>query len=161
MQCVIDTNILIDLNRGNLLIWLFALPYRFVAPDGVLDELQEPDRELLQRMGLQRIVLSMEQLVQAVLLSAKHRNLSLGDCTALIAARTAHTILLTGDAGLRKLAQQHGVTVHGVLWILDQLESAGVLQGHALAASLRQMLAEGARLPPEECAIRLKRWQQR
>lgn len=160
MQCIIDTNILIDLNRGNLLIWLFALPYSFAAPDGVLDELQEPDREYLRRMGLQRIALSTEQLVQAASLSAEHQNLSLGDCTALIAAHTAHSILLTGDAGLRRLAQQQGVTVHGVLWVLDELEAAGLLSAHALAASLRQMLAAGARLPSDECNARFKRWEQ-
>lgn len=159
MQCVIDTNILIDLSRGNLLVWLFALPYSFAAPDGVLDELREPDRERLQRMGLQRIALSTEQLVQAALFSAEHPNLSLGDCTALIAARTAHTILLTGDAGLRRLAQQQGLTVHGVLWVLDELEAAGLLSTRDLAASLRQMLAAGARLPSDECNARLKRWE--
>jgi len=160
VQCVIDTNILIDLHRGNLLVWLFALPYVFAAPDGVLDELQEPDRERLQQMGLQRIALSTEQLVQAALLSAEHRGLSLGDCTALVAARATHTVLLTGDSGLRRLAQQQGVPVHGVLWVLDELESAGLLSTRALAASLRQMLASGARLPLEECNARFKRWGQ-
>lgn len=161
MRCVIDTNILIDLSRGNLLTWLFALPFQFFAPDGVLDELQEPDRERLHQMGLQRIGLSMEQLWEAAILGNQYQGLSLGDRTALVAARVTQAVLLTGDAGLRRLAQQQGITVHGVLWILDQLESAGLLSGPALAASLRQMLAGGARLPPEECTIRLKRWEQR
>lgn len=44
MRCIIDANILIDLSRGDLLTWLFALPFQFAAPDGVLDELVEPDR---------------------------------------------------------------------------------------------------------------------
>jgi len=147
VRCIVDTNILIDLNRGNLLEWLFALPFQFAAPDGVLDELREPDRERLRRMGLQRIALSTEQLFQAASLSAEHRHLSLGDCTALIATRTTQSVLLTGDAGLRRLAYQQGITVHGVLWVLDELEAAGLLSYAALAASLRQMLAAGARLP--------------
>ncbi len=159
MQCIVDTNILIDLNRGDLLGWLFALPFQFAAPDGVLDELQEPDRDRLRQMGLQRIALSTEQLLQAALLSAEHRHLSLGDCTALIAARMTQSVLLTGDAGLRRLAHQQGITVHGVLWVLDELEAAELLSYSALAASLRQMLTAGARLPVDECDIRLKRWE--
>lgn len=159
MRCIIDANILIDLSRGDLLTWLFALPCQFAAPDGVLDELVEPDRERLRQMGMERAGLSTEQLLEAALLSAEQRRLSLGDCTALIAARDAQAMLLTGDAGLRALAQEQGVVVHGVLWVLDELEAAGLLIGPALAASLRQMLAGGARLPADECSARLKRWE--
>ncbi|MBP8973382.1 MAG: DUF3368 domain-containing protein [Anaerolineae bacterium] len=159
MRCIIDANILIDLSRGDLLTWLFALPLQFAVPDGVLDELVEPDRERLQQMGLRRVGLSTEQLLEAAHLSAEQRRLSLGDCTALIAARDAQAVLLTGDAGLRALAQDHGVVVHGVLWVLDELEAAGLLNGSALAVCLRRMLAGGARLPADECSARLKRWE--
>lgn len=159
MRCIIDANILIDLSRGDLLARLFALPCQFAAPDGVLDELVEPDRERLRQMGLQRAGLTTEQLLEAALLSAEHRRLSLGDCTALIAARDAQTMLLTGDAGLRTLAQEHGVVVHGVLWVLDELEATGLLDDSTLAASLRRMLARGARLPSDECDLRLQRWE--
>jgi predicted nucleic acid-binding protein len=159
VRCIIDANILIDLSRGNLLTWLFALPFQFAAPDGVLDELVEPDRERLRQMGMQRAGLSTGQLLEAARLSVEHRQLSLGDCTALIAARDTQVVLLIGDAGLRALAQEHGVVVHGVLWVLDELEDAGLLNGSTLAASLRRMLAEGARLPADECSARLKRWE--
>lgn len=159
MRCVIDTNILIDLSRGNLLTWLFALPFQFFAPDGVLDELREPDRARLQQMGLQRIGLSIEQLWEAALLGNQYQGLSLGDCTALVAARATQAVLLTGDARLRRLARQEGVSVHGVLWVLDQLDTRRLLSGPALAAGLHQMLAKGARFPLDECNARLKRWE--
>lgn len=159
MRCIIDANILIDLSRGDLLAQFFALPFQFTAPDGVLDELVKPDRERLRQMGMEGVGLSTERLLEVACLSAEHRRLSLGDCTALIAARDAQTMLLTGDAGLRALAQEQGIVVHGVLWVLDELEAAGLLNGPALAASLRQMLAGGARLPADECSARLKRWE--
>jgi predicted nucleic acid-binding protein len=159
VRCIIDANILIDLSRGDLLTWLFALPGQFAAPDGVLDELVEPDRERLRQMGLQRAALSTEQLLEAALLRAEHQQLSFGDCTALIAARDAQAMLLTGDAGLRAFAQEHDVEVHGVLWVMDELEAASILNGPALAASLRRMLDRGARLPADECRARLKRWE--
>lgn len=33
---------------------------------------------------------------------------------------TADAVLLTGDQRLRRVAEQQGVAVHGILWILDQ-----------------------------------------
>ena len=159
MRCIIDANVLIDLNRGGILSRLFDLPCQFAAPDSVLDELVEPDRRLLQDMGLGRVELTFDQLVEAMAMSTAEAHLSLGDCSALIAARDAQVTLLTGDAALRRLAEQAGVAMHGVLWVLDELESAGLLTGSGLAVSLRQMLDEGARLPVDECEQRLTRWE--
>ncbi len=85
--------------------------------------------------------------------------LSIGDCAALITARDLGMTLLTGDQRLRKRAEETGVTGHGVLWILDQVEAAGLLTGPELAGVLRTILLEGARLPATECAMRLSRWE--
>jgi predicted nucleic acid-binding protein len=158
LRCIVDANVLIDLNRGDILPRLFDLPLRFAVPDGVLDELVEPDRKLLQDMGLERTEMTPDQILEAAQMSAMDPHLSLGDCTAFVAARDEQALLLTGDAALRTLAEQAGVTVHGVLWVLDEFEAARLLTGLELAACLRQMLAEGARLPLAECEARLERW---
>ena len=41
MKCVIDANILIDLNNGGILAKLFALALDVSTPDAVLDEAVE------------------------------------------------------------------------------------------------------------------------
>jgi len=156
--CIVDTNILIDLHKGEILHLLFALPLEVSAPDVVLHEQVEPDRKMLQGMGLGTISLSSTQLVEVVQLSTQDAGLSMGDCAAFIAARDKGWVLLTGDKRLRQKAEAAAVETHGVLWILDMIEDEGLLNSLELAVSLQKMIDHGARLPTDECDKRFRRW---
>jgi len=50
---IVDANILIDLHGGGLLREFFRLPFRLVAPDVIIAELQDPDGEMLVEHGLE------------------------------------------------------------------------------------------------------------
>jgi len=65
---------------------------------------------------------------------------------------------VTGDNSLRKAAEAEGVTVRGVLWVLDELVAAAAVTPARAAEGLRTMLAQGARLPSDECRRRLGAW---
>lgn len=158
MKCVVDSNILIDLNNGNILARLFELPLDITAPDAVLDELVEPSRSALYQLGLHSITLTSAQVIEAALLQASDPRISLGDASALTAAQYEGALLLTGDKRLRDKAAAVSLPTHGVLWVLDLLEDAGLLHSTELATSLRLMLDAGARLPAEECKTRFQRW---
>lgn len=158
LRCVVDANILVDLNNGNVLPLLFRLPIEATTPGPVLDEMVIPSQAALLQLGLLRAGMSLEQLQEAADQHAQEPRLSLGDWAAFIVVRDENLVLLTGDQRLRNLAQAHGVIVHGVLWVLDYLDRLGLLTGPALANSLQQMLDKGARLPKHEVAERRKRW---
>jgi predicted nucleic acid-binding protein len=85
--------------------------------------------------------------------------LSVGDCAALITVRDLGITLLTGDQRLRTRAEDVSVAVHGMLWILDQIEAADLLTAPELAGALRRILLEGVRLPNSECEVRFNRWE--
>lgn len=159
MRCVIDANILIDLNQGGVLRHFFGLPIQIVAPAFVLVEMFEPDGKALLELGVKQVDFTSDQLFEATQMNAANTQLSLSDCAAFILAREEKINLLTGDQRLRRRAEKAGIEVHGVLWVLDQIESAGQMAGPALAASLKKMLAEGARLPADECAKRFAQWE--
>ncbi len=158
LKCVIDANILIDLNNGGILAQLFILALEVSTPDAVLDEMIEPDQYLLQDMGLAITTLSPTQLLEVVSMHVEDARLSLGDCAAFIAARDERVSLLTGDKRLRDRAEEISLETHGVLWVLDEIEAAVLLSPTELAASLQKMLDHGARLPAHECEQRLLRW---
>ena len=158
MKCVIDANILIDLHNGEILSQLFDLGLVVSTPDAVLDEMLEPDRNTLLNMGLQQISLSPEQLVETLKMRADDSRLSLGDYAVFVAARDGDLLLLTGDKRLRDRAESASVPTHGVLWILDKLDDANLLNPNELTKSLRKILAEGARLPAKEYEKRFRRW---
>jgi len=65
---------------------------------------------------------------------------------------------VTGDRRLNELARTNGISVHGVLWLLDEMVHNQVLTHGQAANPLKQMLNQGARLPVDECHKRLESW---
>jgi len=63
---VLDTNVIIDFDRGALLDALFALPLTFVAPDVLIEELVVPDGRLLVDRGLRRMTLTDVEVVEVM-----------------------------------------------------------------------------------------------
>ncbi|NLG71656.1 MAG: PIN domain-containing protein [Chloroflexi bacterium] len=155
---VTDTNIWIDVYNGNLLLETFRLPYRFLIPDLSIPEFVCLSWHELELLGLNPYVLGPSLIQQLYDFRYQYRNLSMRDLAAFILARDLNAVLLTGDRRLRALAEAHGVEVHGVLWILDQLIHRQILEPGAACERLERICAMGARLPVGECERRLIRW---
>jgi predicted nucleic acid-binding protein len=158
-RLIIDTNVLIDLHRGHALNALFALPYQFIAPDVIIEELREPDGRDLTHLGLKSGELSGERVLEVEQLSQHHANIAVNDLFALVLAASTGCPLLTGDSRLRKLADRHNVTVHGTLWILDEMVAQGTLKPVEASRALRAMLDQSRRLPLAECQERIRIWE--
>jgi len=155
---VTDTNIWIDLENGKILAEIFQLPYQFVTPDFALEEFISTGWQTLQNLGLIIHSLESESVLELARLRKVHHRVSLVDLSALLLARALRAGLVTGDRRLKNLAITHGVDVHGVLWILDEMVVHQVLTPFQAAEALQRMIANGARLPFDDCERRLKRW---
>ncbi len=156
--CIVDTNILIDLHAGGLLRELFRLPFRLAAPDVIVAELLEPDGKTLVEHGLESMELAGDQVLEVTSLLARYRSVSTNDLFALVLARTHKATLLTGDRHLSETADQEGVMVHGILWVLDEMVRLGIVASVQAAQALERMLKQGSRLPRAECQKRLREW---
>jgi hypothetical protein len=85
--------------------------------------------------------------------------LTVADSFALALAKQSGWILLTGDGALRALANTEQVECHGVLWMLDLLESKSVAPHQELHDGLQLIKAHPrCRLPRLEVEIRIKRY---
>ena len=155
---VTDTNIWIDLENGGILADVFRLPYRFLTPDFAIPEFIHPRWETLEVLGLETHELMAEQVVELVQLRQIHRNLSITDLAAFLLAKMLEATLLTGDGRLNELANANGISVHGVLWLLDEMVHFQALTPGQTAIALRRMLDQGARIPSEECSHRFASW---
>ena len=163
MTCVIvnDASCLIDLRKGGLLQVVCDLPYRLVIPlpvraSEVLD-LSEAEWQALDDAGLITHDLTPEEVGQAFTLKGRHAGLSANDCFCLVTARVYPGILLTGDALLRKAAAANGLQVHGVLWVVDELEAAAVCSRSFLSRALKAWQSDDrVFLPQHEVSARLK-----
>lgn len=153
-----DTNIWIDLEHGGLLAVVFDLPYQFLVPDFAIAELTQPSWATLQAHGVRAQSLAPDLVQVLFRLRSNHRALSVTDLAAFLTAQALDAILLTGDRHLAELANQAGLTVYGVLWVLDELLHWQCLELLPAAQALQQILAGGARLPARECRQRLQAW---
>ncbi|HUD64527.1 MAG TPA: hypothetical protein VMQ17_08110 [Candidatus Sulfotelmatobacter sp.] len=160
MILVSDTSVLIDLDRGALLEAVFALPHGFAVPDVLYDrEMQGDWGEQLRRLGLRVEEVSDAGVSNALRYRQVRTSLSVPDSFALALAKEREWLLLTGDNVLRDLAAGENVECHGVLWVLDLLEQAGVPGLQLLHDGLSKLAGHPrCRLPAREITIRLERY---
>ena len=145
-------------SRGSLVEPTFRLPFEFTVPDVLYErELKDPGGPDLVSLGLRVEELDGDGVALALgYLRSKRRALSLPDSFALALAKTNSWMLLSGDRGLRELAEEEEVARHGVLWLLDRIFDHRVIERNDLCAGLGQIAAHPrCRLPKAEIRKRL------
>ena len=159
MILVSDTSVLIDLERGGFLEVMFALPHQFAVPDVLYQREMQGWGARLVELGLRVEEVSKDGVASALRYRSEKRFLSVPDSFALALAKERAWTLLTGDGDLRILATGENVDCHGVLWLLDRMEEAGMPGLQALHDGLTALSShQRCRLPRREITIRLQRY---
>ena len=163
MVVVSDTSVLIDLEKGSLLTAGFRLGCGFTVPDLLYErELKPFGGDDLRKRGLRVEALDGAGVALALGYRRAHAGLSLPDTFALALAKSNAWVLLTGDAELRRLAEDELVDCHGILWLLDRMFEERVASRDALHAGLQAMSSHPrSRLPRVEVQRRLTVWKKR
>jgi hypothetical protein len=149
-----DASCLIDLRKGRLLHVLLKLPYRFVIPYPVrhseLLDFTPQEWALLDGGGMETVDLGPAQVAEALAVKAAFPKISANDCFCLVATRCyERAILLTGDGLLRRVANDDGRRVHGVLWIVDELKRAALCADTLLVSALETWTEDASVFLPE------------
>ena len=154
---VSDTSVLIDLDRGSLVEPAFRLPFEFIVPDLLYErELRGYGGTEFVRPGLRVEELDGNGVSLALGYLRRRRSLSVPDSFALALAKTNAWTLLSGDRGLRELAEEEDVRCHGVLWLFDRMLEHHVTDRNDLYAGLGKIAAHPrCRLPKPEIRKRL------
>jgi predicted nucleic acid-binding protein len=157
-----DASTLLNLLKCGLLLHAIeALNLHVLTTDLVAAEIRSPREafddavrrtwvEVRESTGVQLLSLDKEKRTA--------KGMSLPDVSVVVLARTEKCPLFSSDGAIRAYAQKHGVAVYGELWILDQLVTCSRLSPTEAADCLRKMIEHGARLPKQEVATRLSRW---
>lgn len=136
-----DASCLIDLRKAKLCATMLRLPYRFVVAlpvkENELLDFSASEWTALQSDGLEIVDLDSALVARSFEFRRAHATLSAEDSFSLaLAEGIAHSILLTSDASLRTVAERMDVSVHGVLWVIDELHRLQLSPPHQLSASL-------------------------
>ncbi len=123
---VSDSSCLIDLRKASLLDAFLDLPYEILIPNTLFEEellkFSPAQKKALVRHGLKVMDLLGDSVLRAQEVARDLPHLSIYDAFAFaLAERHPGCIILTGDSGLRTLAMEHVIEVHGVLWVIDEI----------------------------------------
>jgi hypothetical protein len=158
-----DASCLIDLRKGRLLNAMLSLPHQFVIPFPVraseLLDFTPQEWEILDGGGVETYDLEPDAVAEALDIKGEHPGLSPNDCFCLVTAlHRENAVLLTGDAQLRRTAEQREIEVHGVLWIADLLAALDDPPTALLRTALEIWRDDpSVFLPRNEVLLRLRR----
>lgn len=156
---IIDANILIDIEVSGLVEQVFRLDYEFAVPDILYEEEITPYTSDFKGTALKAIEIDEDtnDLVLEKQDKYKATTLSRNDITALVLAIKHECILLTGEKDLRQTANNEGVEVHGMLWLIEQLFNNDLISLNEVQAVYEKMKRGDSRLPWDEVERQLDR----
>jgi len=157
---VLDSSVLIDLERGGLLEATFLCGLAIIVPDFLFEnELKDSNGAYLMKLGLAVTGLIPDEMQFAQDVQGLRPALSFEDCAALVcAARVDHT-LLAGDGPLRSEAGARKIECRGLLWLLDRMLESGKVSKSLLCESIVKISQDRrCRLPKVEVEKRRKLW---
>ena len=159
-RLVSDTNILIDMEEGQLIKEMFRLPYMFLIPDILFYEELEEEHPHLINLGLRLNELNGEVMAYALRLTEHYKKPNRNDCFALALAKHEERPLLTGDRALKMAAENEAVVVKGTIWLVNQLVRHQIIRPDIARSAYAQMKHSNRRLPwntAEEKLIELEK----
>ncbi len=162
---VSDSSCLIDLRKVSLLDVFLRLPYEFLIPNTLFEEellkFTTAQKNALVRGGLKVIDLPGDRVLRAQQVMRQIPKISVHDGFAFaLAEGHPGSILLSGDGELRRLAAEHEMEVHGVLWVIDEIHRCKLATVANLRSALKLFFGDiTVRLPRREVAAYMKRYE--
>ena len=156
-----DSNVWFDFNTIGRIDVPFRLPWKYLMnQDAIEDELLYPSglKTNLIHLGLEATELSEKEFYFALEISDHHPQLTKYDSSALAIAKMRKIVLLTGDAKLRRVALDEGVTVIGTIGVLDKAVELNVISNDEYRDCIQSLIANNGqeiRLPLAELEKRL------
>jgi predicted nucleic acid-binding protein len=152
---ITDVSVLFDLFHIKILPEFFALDVEICITlfvyNEIVHEQQIEEFETFKRMQKLTVLdLLPEEEEQVIHLKLKRNLKSIPDKTMLWKAIQLKCPLLTCDDKLRKEAFDHGIEVHGSIWVLTELEKQNIIGKQKTLELLEQLKTVNSRLPHDE-----------
>ncbi len=156
-----DACIFFDLIDLRLLSNFYQLPLTVITTPQVLAEITE-DAQLeevniyLKSGQLQIDTIGQQDAIHTIFES--NSRLSFTDASILETALRRNAAVLSSDNSLRKESSRQGLTVHGLLWVLEELYKQGFIELDGLLSKLEEYSKINVWAPKAEIAILIKKY---
>ncbi|MAA75722.1 MAG: DUF3368 domain-containing protein [Salinisphaeraceae bacterium] len=144
------------MSEGDLLAALFAGPWRIVTPNALFyRELENSHAEFID-FGLELLEVHGEWVLRSTQWHGAYPKTSAMDRLCLALALQENCPLITGDAQLKTAAEAEGCTVHGTIWLIENLVETEIVSRAQALAGYDAMENAGRRLPFGRARRRLR-----
>lgn len=160
---ITDVSVLFDLYQLEILPEFFALKAEISTTSFVYNEIvianQVIEFEVYKRSQKLNVIMLTDEEQDAVNQFTTKRSLkSLPDKTMLWKSIQLNCALLTCDRKLKLEAKEHGIEVHGSIWVIEKLEEENILDKSKAIALLEKLKTVNDRLPMEEIDRLIKKF---
>ena len=155
-----DANILIDIVKLDIVDAFLTLDFELYTTDFVFNELETLQQNQLVSKKLNIIATEeIEDFDAIIKLKEEHNGLSFEDCSVWYYAKKLNGVLITGDNKLRKKVSQSGITVKGIIFIIEEIKKQNKRTISECINLLMLLKTINNRLPINEIEIRISQWQ--
>lgn len=160
--CVVikDACILFDLIDLDLLENFYLLDVVPVTTGFVVSEILDETQATLLTQGINAgklVVYNDGDLGKIAAFSAEHTGLSFADCSILELSFRVPGLILSADKSLRNEAKRRGLTVKGLLWVINQLFENQIMSKAECLAKLEQYPLINPRTPKKDIQLLIEK----
>ena len=160
---ITDTNIFFDIISIGALPEFFSLDYEIHTIVFVIQEIKKSDQKeaievFMRAKELKVIEFDSDDISEVIHFKTGKNFKGITDKSVLWKSIQLECLLLTGDKKLRAEAEDHGVEVHGTIWVIESLiekELINKAKGIKLLELLKQV---NSSLPFDEIEKLIKRY---
>lgn len=138
---VLDTAVVLDLDRGGLLQAVFKLDHSFLLPDLTLEcELADAGlASYLRQLGLNVAELTSDEMAIAQALRQAHVDLSIYEFCSLVCSRRIGHELVSDGVALRAQARHDGIECSGLAQLLEAVHEERIVAPQILVQGLLRL----------------------
>lgn len=151
-----DTCILLDLVELNLLKEFFQLGFAAFTTPLVMAEIRDETQLSIieEHVTSGALLIDDSGSIESIyLILDANKGLTFADCSVYELGLRKQGTILSSDRGLRKCCERDGLHVHGMLWIIESLHSAGIIHHDYACSCLKTYSSINAWAPKVEIAI--------
>ena len=149
--------------KVDLLNQFASLSYDLYTTDFILEEVNQKQKEKINKVisddKIILIITSQIEDFQGIYdLLAISSGLSFEDCSVWYYSKKMDGTLITGDRKLRKIVERNEIEVRGIIFILDEILSQGLISFDIAIEKIKLLYKINDRLPQKELVKRLELW---
>ncbi len=159
---ITDSNILFDVVNIGALPEFFSLDFEICTTAFVIEEIKSVEQRkmvnvFIRSKKLRVFDFTSEEVTKIEEWNAGKKLKRFTDSSVIWIAHQLKCTVLTGDSRMREVAEELGIVVHGIIWVIDELFRYEQISEKETRILFERLLTSNNWLPREEIEKRIRK----